>query len=594
MKNLKYIFPAFMVVTLAACSGDPLDLKKTNTWEDEYVWRIPKSAEGVLIKAYQANPNLPDQGWGDNFLDVATDNGMTWDHSSAAWLAGNGGFSRTNTVIGNWEQCYNQFQYIHQFMENGLGEATLYDRLSVENDAAIKERLRGEAYFLRAWWGFKLLQRFGGRSAEGKALGYPIVTEFIDKDNHTGAELFVRNTYEECVTQILSDCDEAIERLPAVYNNSIPSVNGTANIGRATSVAAWALKSNVTLYAASPAYQDQSVVSLDGMGEFTVGDAAIVQEKWERAALTADSVLRLGGFGNFYALVRNDLAEVNTGTTPGEFLFRRFTSNNNLENRHNPPFNYGEARSVPSQNLVDAYPSRTGFPITDSRSGYDETDPYALVRDKRFTLGVYHNGQMYNNDLGNVDVVWGGNGSPMYDTRATATGYYLAKFMANRTVTYDTKGSPARYHPYLRKAEVFLNYAEAANEAWGPTGKGTGCLYSAYDVIKTIRSASGGITDTEYLDEMAVDKDEFRKLIHNERRIELAFENHRFFDMRRLLLPLNEPVRGMKITRDGDGFLHYEEVIVEQRPMNETKYYFIPLPDSELMKNPSLVNNMGW
>lgn len=117
------------------------------------------------------------------------------------------------------------------------------------------------------------------------------------------------------------------------------------------------------------------------------------------------------------------------------------------------------------------------------------------------------------------------------NVNATRTGYYLAKFMntvADFLKPLEEQDS-RHYNPMLRKAEVWLNFAEASNEAFGPKVVGPGCTKSAYDVIKIIREKSGGITDVTYLDEMAASKETFRTLIQNERRIEFAFENQRFW-----------------------------------------------------------------
>ena len=150
------------------------------------------------------------------------------------------------------------------------------------------------------------------------------------------------------------------------------------------------------------------------------------------------------------------------------------------------------------------------------------------------------------------------------------------------------------YYPMLRKGEVWLNFAEASNEVWGPKVAGPGCSMSAYDVIRVIREKSGGITNTTYLDEMAGTPESFRKLIQNERRIEFAFENQRFWDLRRWLLPLNESILGMEVTRKEDSSENFEVKLVEERPLNDIRYYYLPLPYDELQKNPNLKNNKGW
>lgn len=158
-----------------------------------------------------------------------------------------------------------------------------------------------------------------------------------------------------------------------------------------------------------------------------------------------------------------------------------------------------------------------------------------------------------------------------------------------------TSTNAQHYYPILRKAEVFLNYAEAANEAWGPKGKDPDgiCKFTAYQVIKTIRQTSGGITDTKYLDEMAASKESFRILIQNERRLELAFENQRYYDIRRCLLPLNEAVKGAVVTKEGNDLV-YTSQKVEERKFDDIRYYYSPLPYDECVKNPNLVNNLGW
>ncbi len=327
---------------LSSCE-DSLKMKKDNTWEDKYTWGMADGARAVLNKAYQGNDNLPDS-FGEAFLDAATDNAIAVNRTSSAWLAGNGGISKTNTVIGNWALCYNMFQYVHEFLRKGLGDDVLYYRTDKAQDAAMKKRLEGEAYFLRAWWGFQLLQRYGGRAADGKAYGYPIVTEFIDEDNFEDPKLFVRNTYEECVRQILADCDTAVEKLP-VYWSGASELDGTSNIGRASGMAAALLRSRVALYAASPAYQDNSVVTIDGMGAYTVVDEAAYRAKWERAAKMAKEAMNMSGFGEYAYQIAARFA-ANPCNENDEFVFRARTSGNrNLENRHGPPSNFGMAQT---------------------------------------------------------------------------------------------------------------------------------------------------------------------------------------------------------------------------------------------------------
>lgn len=593
MKIAKIFSVAAVSVSLVSCEGMWKE-KPTNDWDQKYIWSVAEMAQGVLYNAYEAMPAVPDS-YGSNFLDVATDNALTNNYNSTAYNLAMGKLSTTNNPIADWADCYKSLQYVNLFLENGLTENTLYDRVDPVQDEAYKKRLYGEAHFLRAYWGFRLLQQYGGKVAGGSVLGYPKYIYFVTEDEAADLDAIERATYEDCVQQIMSDCDAAIENLPSSYSGSDP-VLGDVNIGRATALVAAALKSRVALYAASPAYRPDNVVRINGMGDFTVTDEAAYASKWEEAALIADETIRMEGFGTeFYALQATDLADV-ANTTPSEFLMRSYYNNKALETRHFPPYYLGTANTVPSQNLVDAFPMKNGYPVDNPASGYDKDNPYAN-RDNRFYLNVYYHGAKFGNNGEPVNVIYGGKDSPAFDQYGSRSGYYLAKFLSKNEAMLDplAAANVQHYYPIFRKAEVFLNYAEAANEAWGPTGNPQGCLYSAYDIIKIIREKSGGITDTGYLDEVAaLGKDEFRKLIQNERRLELAFENHRYFDMRRWLLDLTEPVYGVTVTEEDGQFIYDTGTYLEDRKFDGIRYYYAPLPYDECVKSPNLVNNLGW
>jgi hypothetical protein len=156
----------------------------------------------------------------------------------------------------------------------------------------------------------------------------------------------------------------------------------------------------------------------------------------------------------------------------------------------------------------------------------------------------------------------------------------------------------------IRYTEIFLAYAEAANDAWGPKADPTGVGFTAYDVIKAIRTRAGLGTDEygrqlpegdAYLEECANDQTKMTNLIRNERRIELCFENKRFWDLRRWLLPLNEPVKGVRIDRNDDtGELTYTIIEVEKRVFDNSYQCYGPIPKSEVLKWSNLKQNKGW
>ena len=248
----------------------------------------------------------------------------------------------------------------------------------------------------------------------------------------------------------------------------------------------------------------------------------------------------------------------------------------------------------PTQNLVDAFPAANGFPISDSRSGYDAQNPYAN-RDPRLDTYIIHDGSIagVNGSVIRTGSKSGTNdGIDKVESKSTRTGYYMKKRL-RMNVNCDPSATSGQTHitPRIRLTEIFLNYAEAANEAWGPKGTGSHG-YSAYDVIKAIRQRAG-ITDTQYLDECAANKDMMRQLIRNERRLELCFESFRFWDLRRWKADLTETARGLDVNEDLSGFTYTPLNNVEVRAYQSYQNYG-PIPQSEVLKYNNLQQNDGW
>ena len=274
---------------------------------------------------------------------------------------------------------------------------------------------------------------------------------------------------------------------------------------------------------------------------------------------------------------------------------------------------YGNGRVNPSQNLVDAFPMRNGRPITDANSGYNAQDPY-VNRDPRLSDYILYNGTTFRR----IDIITGtypNSKGESYDninnrpTMSTRTGYYLKKLLRDDVSPAASGSEIKQWHVYprIRYTEIFLAYAEAANDAWGPKSDPTGIGFTAYDVIKAIRERAGLGTNEigqplpegdAYLEECAGDQAKMTNLIRNERRIELCFENKRFWDLRRWMLPLNEPVMGIQISRnDETNVLTYESIQVDERnfafPDGSYQWYG-PIPKSEILKWSNLKQNKGW
>lgn len=621
MKILRYILGSIALFGMLSCD-DLLEPKITSQFGDEVTYTHDDYAEGLLMNAYVSIANQMDK-YNNNFLDAATDNAVTNNFSSTIYSLGSGNQGPNNNALSNWTAAYDCFAHINNFMERCLDTTQVIYSISNEQlDMDQRQRLTGEAFFLRAFWGMELLRVYGGLSSDGDALGYPIVTRFYEQSEKEDALSLPRNTYEECVLQILEDCDSAIVYLPLKYSGS-DATFGSLSTGRASGQAAYVLKSRAATYAASPAYQSTSET------------ASNVKVKWERAALLSEEAITLGALPAYKALSFTQVVSPSLTTTPTEYVFRRYHNNNSMETRNLPPAFFGGAYTNPSQNLVNAFSDNTGYPIGHALSNYDPQNPYAN-RDPRLAATVLCNGAAvesggrgleiasYVTEIGRIDTLSqsvDAGGATIYeldtvyitrkgfdaagnDYRCSRTGYYLRKWISNKAdmLKVGEKKNAEHMNPILRVAEVYHNYAEASFEAAGAKGIVPGCSYSAYDIAASIRKSALGLIFDTYLDEAAATPDLFKSLIYNERRVEFAFENHRYFDLRRCMLPLNEDVTGVTATQADDGTVTYvgtaadgsDAIVVEERQFDADKYYYSPLPYAELMKNSNLENNKGW
>jgi len=594
MKIYRFILllsAAFLL--LPSCDEEMLDTKTNNDLSDEYIWGLPQKAEGVLMNAYNAIPMFVDH-YNLNFLDVATDNAVTNDYGSAVYELGHGALSpRNQAPIGNWNQAYEQLNYINMFLKRGLRDDLKYNLDSTVSEQ-YKTRLRGEAYFLRAWWLAELLRVYGGISNDGQALGVPILTSPVPQDENITADL-QRDTYEACAKQVFSDCDSAYKYLPIEYSEASGPLSDQ-NIGRANKKAALALKSRIATYAASPAYQPEDISQQQ------------VTQKWERAARFSYEAIAEGQLGEYEKLEHSDMVGPDLSATPDEYVFRIFYNNNGMENRNLPPAFYGDGQTNPSQNLVNAFPSINGYPIGHPLADYDPQQPYQQ-RDERLKRTIYCNGMNLEFDGRALQIYYDnetnapGFDAPGYFRENTRTGYYLKKWISRKPdmLEVDNIKSDFHMHPLIRRAEIYLNYAEASNQAAGPDGIVPQCDRSAVDIINEIRLKSGGITNTSYVSETAnKGKKAFNELILNERRLELAFENHRYFDLRRWKMDLNQTIYGTRIEKNAEGLVYQgtnplgDQIPIEKREFNGSRYYYTPIPYGELAKSPDMKNNKGW
>jgi len=605
MKTRNIIF--YLIGLLVFCSCDDMfEPADENNRQEEAMYEESKYADGLLMYGYGRLPYLT-----TTQTDIATDDAVTNQKNSAYLNMATGTWAADNDPMSQWIKCKDGIQYINLFLSKV--EKVKWAPSAKSKQQMFIDRLKGEAFGLRALFYYYLLMAHGGYADDGILYGVPLLTVAEDGSSDFNQP---RATFAECVQQCYADCDSAIALLPAEYANiktdsEIPAkykelgayltnynlVFGDKAKGLLSGKVAEAIKAQVALLAASPAFRDQSGVSSE-----------------EAARLCANVLKRNGGMEGFDPTGNKDWfmsaykTMIETTENP-EILWREDRRKNASQETENfPPTVYGNGRVNPSQNLVDAFPMRNGLPITDARSGYNPQDPYT-GRDPRLAETVLYNGMV----LRKTEIITGrypNNNNESFDnindnSYSTRTGYYLKKLLRD-DVNPLTSSLIEQQHiyPRIRYTEIYLAYAEAANDAWGPKVDGAGVGFSAYDVIKAIRERAGLATDEigmplpegdTYLEECAADKTKMTNLIRNERRIELCFENKRFWDLRRWQMPINESVKGMQIDRnETTGELTYTIINVEDRNFDSSYQWYGPIPKSEVLKWSNLKQNKGW
>lgn len=549
----------------------------------------PDFGKSFLIQGYSRMPGY----YQDN--DYATDDAVTNDMDNGWLKMATGTWTSNNNPTSRWNDSYAAILYLNQFLENG-------QNIDYVNDPAVTELLRmrtkGEAYGLRALHMYLLLRAHAGYTEDGELMGVPIINEFLESDADFNIP---RSTFIQCVQQALDDLKLAEEYLPDDYNNISSNAEVPEKYRSITTswelynramgndarqllngMIAKAIRSRLLLMAASSAFQNAD-------NTITWADAA------DAAAQVIDLKGGLDGLADNGVTYYTNTDEINNfaeGVNPKEMIWRNNVSKDHSDTESNfyPPTLFGSGRMNPTQNLVDAFPMVNGYPITEGAGGYSESNPYEGCDPRLATYIIYNgakegpsNTTIYTGSKAGTD-----DGLNVLST-STRTGYYMKKrLIMSVNCNPASKNGQTHYDPRIRVTEIFLNYAEAANEAWGPTGKGTHA-YSAYDVIKKIRQRAGvGGTDDPYLEVCAADPLKMQQLIRNERRLELCFEGFRFWDLRRWKADLNETVRGVDINGSA-----ITSVDVEKRAFKDYMYYG-PIPYSEILKYSNLKQNKGW
>ena len=573
----KLIILAATAITLVSCNFlEPISRGMISQDEIE---GYPTYVRGYLEKCYYYLPTSYNSNEFAN-LDALCDNAVMTDVNHAMNRFANGTLQATNDPFGTyWNRFYQIINSANLFLQDNIGINTTYEY--TDNDLPRRRRMQGEAFAHRAWAGFCLLRMFGGQDASGEYLGFPIRTEPADFAN-IDIDDVRRDSYSDCVAQIISDCDSALKYLPKMYRDAISdniAVTGGASFHRLDQLSVLTIKALTYLQWASPAFNPQ-------------GDAS----RWEKAAEAAAKAIDIkmevdGGNYGFQANQKFDWGDPNSA----EIIWSSFdTKGHQYESAYYPDGQGGNSIIGPSQELVDAFPMANGYPIRDSRSGYDPSKPYD-GRDPRFYENIYyHNAKI--GTLYTIDASVTGTEAPRA-VGSTRTGYFLRKFTYNGYNKDATNPvTKAVSVAFLRWTHLLLAYAESMNQAYGPTANPRQYAMTAKDAIAAIRSREqfySGPTplaaSDPYLDECAGSKAAFDALVRNERRIETCFEGLRMFDLQRWsksASDLNVTIHAAKI--EGGS---YDTEVCETRTYQSQ---WFPIPYNDCKNAGNLIQNAGW
>lgn len=535
MKKL-YILFISVAIGLVACKKDYLDRSPNAKISEDEVFSDIGNSELFVNNIYNSVPNMFRTFWPmssatdetDQSQDQAT---ITADGADAGNF--NSGFYTPSIfpLRGRWKDYFTQVRRCNIVLAN-------YDKIPEDNNyPERKKRLRGEVLTMRAYYYFELLRAWGG------------VPLFESIQNPLGQDpiLFKRNSVDEVVDAILKDLAEAETLLPANY------ADRQSEIGRASKTIVKALRSRLLLYYASPLFNPTGVST-----------------RWKEAATVSKDALE-SAIAAGYKLHPN-YSEIFTQFTNPEVIWGRPApsafGDAGIDREMNPTGYIGYARVTVLQELVDDYELKaTGKRPAEPGSGYDPSHPYR-GRDPRFYQSVLYPGSLWKGRK--IDPL----GMDAAEAGKSATNYWQRKYLLESVNLINSSGDSPRRWVLMRTAELYLNYAEAQNEAVGPD-------QAVYDAVNAVRRRAG-MPDLP----IELGREEMRERIRHERRIELAFEGQRFWDVRRWKIAEvvdNKTVHGVSLNVAGSDTT-YTYPIIEKRNFDKGKHYFLPIPQSEIDK----------
>ncbi|MBR1388996.1 MAG: RagB/SusD family nutrient uptake outer membrane protein [Prevotella sp.] len=561
--KLKNIFlSALAVVTLASCS-DQMDYKEYSIYDTAYMQKKFERAGGFLSTIY-ADLDSDFGNYSGATLASATDEAVYSHDGNAIESFFNGAWSPTNANSSLWTTCYHGIAYCNMFLDEFTGLKFEDYVLDKNYDAEMYQynNYQFEARWARAYFYFLLVRQYGG---------VPLITTNMSAEE---ASVQPRATADEVFAFIDSECEAIKDTITKDYGDLGNLAMSPANNGRANNLAVLALRARAALYHASPLFNESNNQAL-----------------WQKAAEANKAVIDACSARGMK--LSNDYKGLFIGNTSwsdagalGEIIFgRRMPTENNTFETYNFPVGIsgagagGGGGNCPTQNLVDAY----------------EKDETGTVIDKRFAQTIACNGDSWPNanTIPLETYIGGVNGLPT--AYATPTSYYLKKYVTE-SVQIAGNGANTCKHVWVtfRLGEFYLNYAEALFNLAGsgytaPSGF-PNTATAAY-FINQIRKRAG----LGNLEE-GLSASEFKAKYEKERFVELAFEGHRFFDVRRWKEADKyfKTIYGLQITKNADDTFSESKIVVQNRQWND-KMYLFPIPQSEILKSGNvLTQNPGW
>lgn len=572
MRTKYIIITILSSLFLASCNY--LDFDETDglkTKEDMY--KYFGTTENMLTHVYSFMPqgcnsfNISGSIFADGFAmrDCASDDGEFGGVAAGIQNLNNGNWSPIKTYDDAWD-LYEGIRAANGF----IAEIATVDFSRYEQDGRYQNWMKKlkffpyEARVLRAYYFFELARRYGD-------IAMPLTV--LDKEN---ANTIEKTAFNDVISFIVSECEDAAKILPDSYINEPDK-----QVGRITKGFAMAVKSKALLYAASKLHNP----SMD-------------TELWKRSATAALDIINTG----LYSL---DPQESANNISSKEVVLMRMNSEETLFELYNFPIRFTEGErgtsmvaysNFPSQNLVDAFETVNGYKVTLENTGWVCDDPQFNPqapyekRDPRFYRAILANGSEFKEST--IETFEGGSDFNSVSQGGSPTGYYLRKYIQESTSFKPDQPVSNKHHWVIyRYAETLLTYAESMINAFGDANYVDGTYkYSALWAINEVRRNAGMPAIP------SCGKDEFIERLQNEWRVEFAFEDHRFWDVRRWKIAdsTQRELYGVRIEKRSDGTFNYYKNLYETRKWRDCMYLY-PIPQNELYKNTNLnPQNTGW